>query len=364
MKKTKGKVLLHSPYLDILGGGERHILSILQVFDRQGYEIDLAWNDTSIRDRIHRDLHIKFKNLNIVDNFFLNSDKISKAYKTSRYDYFFYVTDGSYFISRARHNYIFAMYPRKSIYNMKFINRLKLLNFSVISNSEFTAKYVDRWVGKKPKVIHPYISDDFFALGRNHHRKEKIILTVGRFFEHLHSKRHDVLIEAFIKLKKRNEYKDYILVIAGGLKMGEDNDLIAKLRKLVKGRNDIQIITNVPFKKIIELYEKASIYWHAAGYGIDEQKEPQRVEHLGITPLEAMASGCYVFCHNSGGPKQFIKDGFTGYLYNSIEELVEKTETIIKHKNLKLLNEASEFVRDNFSYDVFEKGVIDFFKIK
>ena len=37
-------------------------------------------------------------------------------------------------------------------------------------------------------------------------------------------------------------------------------------------------------------------------------------EHFGIVPLEAMASGRPVIACNSGGPKESIVDGVTGFL--------------------------------------------------
>ena len=364
MKKLKGKVLLYSPYIDILGGGERHILSILQVFDKRNYSIDIAWNDKSIKHKISQRLNLNFKNLRIIPNFFLKQNKFAKILNTFKYDYFFYVTDGSYFISRARHNYIYAMYPQKSIYNMKFLNRLKLFNYSVFTTSEFAAKYVDRWFGKKPKVIHPYIDEAFFKIRERHGKKEKIILSVGRFFEHLHSKRHDITIRAFRKLKDSDpRFKDFNLIIAGGLKEGEEKESLVKIKNLIKNKKDIKVKTNLSFKDLLALYAKALIYWHAAGYGINEQKEPQKVEHFGITPFEAMAAGCIVFCNNSGGPKQLITDGLNGYLYNTIDELITKTSNVMVKDEKKLLRESYLFAKKNFSYKVFEENVVDFFKI-
>ena len=44
MKNKIKRVALYNPYLDTLGGGEKHILSILDVFAEQGYEINIFWD--------------------------------------------------------------------------------------------------------------------------------------------------------------------------------------------------------------------------------------------------------------------------------------------------------------------------------
>src|SRR3990167_7556860 len=138
--KTMKKVLLYSPYLHILGGGERHILSIMQIFDNAGYQVDIVCDDMNILRAITNRLHIDFKHAKIIPNFFATNSVLTKLLITSKYDYLFYVTDGSYFLSRAKSNYIFAMYPQSELYNEKFVNRLKLLNFSIVSNGSFTAE--------------------------------------------------------------------------------------------------------------------------------------------------------------------------------------------------------------------------------
>lgn len=363
MKDTK-KVLLYSPYLDILGGGEKHILSILKVFDDEEYDINVAWDDPNIGRKISTRLHIKFSNLTFIPNFLKTHGRLSRLKELLKYDYFFYVTDGSYFFSQAKKNYIFAMYPKKDLYNMKFVNRLKLFNFSVISNSEFTAKYIDRWFGKKPKVIYPFIDEVFLSISEKKLKKQKIILTVGRFFEHLHSKRQDVLIKSFKKLKQTNKNaRNFKLVIAGGLKEKEDEFFLKKLQIMVKERDDISFLINPSFNKLFEIYKKSSIYWHAAGFGVDELTTPEKVEHLGITPLEAMASQCFVFCHDSGGPKRYIRDGETGFLYHSINELVEKTSAIIDRPDEKIIKKATAMIHENFSYKSFRASVKDYFNI-
>ena len=312
MKKIK-KILIHDPYFDVLGGGERYILQLAKVFDRRGYEIYLPWDDPELLKKISEKFGLQFENLIIIPNFFLHSNPLEKAFKTSQYDGLFYVTDGSYYLSFAKKNFIYAMVPHKDLYKKEIIKRIKWSNFEFIVHSQFVKKFVDSWTGKKALLIYPYIDEIFYR--QQSTSKKKQIISIGRFFKHLHSKRHDILIEVFNKLLQKDPlFKNFKLILAGGLKE-EDRNYFEELKVMAKGEERIKLIVNPSFNQILDLYRESLIYWHGAGFGIEENQNPQQVEHLGITPLEAMAAGCVVFAHESGGPKELIKDDKNGFLY-------------------------------------------------
>lgn len=351
------KIALYDPYLDVMGGGEKHILSILQAIQDNNCEINVFWNDNlnkSIKDilNLHFQPEIKF-----IPNIF-KSSFIKKTSTLIQCDMFFYVTDGSYFFSPARKNFIFCMVPNKKLYSNGLVNKLKTSNAKFISNSKFTQNCISKW-GVKSEVIYPYIDQDYINFEIDDTKKEKFILSVGRFFKHLHTKRHDVIINTFKEMKKKNEsLKDFKLILAGGLKQ-EDRDYLDTLKELIGNDTSISLKINIPHKELAELYKKSLIYWHFTGYEVDEQVNPELVEHLGITPLEAMATGCITFCYKAGGPKEIIKDGMNGFLFNSLDELESKTLEIIKDGDLKkkVQNSAKEFVKNNFSYSVFKERV-------
>lgn len=362
MKNTK-KILLYSPYLHILGGGERHILSIIQVFDKAGYETEIVNDDENILEKVEKRFGMVLHNAKIIQNFFLGTSAFRTYIKTTEYDYLFYVTDGSYFFSGAKKNIVFAMYPLRELFKMGFLNRLKLFNFNAISNGEFTAEHIDKWLGRYPTVIHPYVDDDFFQLATK--KKTKTILSVGRFFDHLHAKRQDVLISAFKKLRQTDsQFKQYKLILAGGYDKDNESSL-KKLQEMAEGDKNIVFLKNPSYEKLLGYYSDAEYYWHAAGFGVNQEEEPHRVEHLGITPLEAMASGSVVFCHKSGGPEILFENNRNAFLYKSIDDLVKYT---IRAKNDhdkidEMRKNAESFVKEKFSYEVFDERVKDYFKL-
>lgn len=349
------KVGLYNPYLNILGGGEKHILSIINVFAEKEAEITIFWNkklSQEIKNRFSLPYINKIKWLPSLPA--LGTLKTLKTLKN--FDYFFYVTDGSYFFSTAKKNFVFCMVPDKKLYHLNFINRLKLWNYKFISNSPFTTKWLKKW-GINPLTIPPYIDD---ALFESNQKKEKIILSVGRFFPHLHSKNQEKIIAVFQKLKARQPlFKDYQLILAGGLKE-EDKDYFNKLRTMAKNDPSVLFKPNISSDELYKLYKISSYFWHFTGFGVDENKNPQQVEHFGISPLEAIASGCLTFCHNSGGPKEIIKDGKTGFLFNTEKELIKKMTTIKKNSAIQnyVINQGVKMVKNNFSYKKFKEKVL------
>ena len=184
-------------------------------------------------------------------------------------------------------------------------------------------------------------------------------MSVGRFYNQLHSKKQSILIDLFNKLKQVNhKFKNFRLIIAGGLKQ-EDKAYFYKLKSTIESNSGVILKTNVTYTELLNLYRKSLIYVHMTGFGVDENKNPEQVEHLGIAPLEAMASGCLTFCYNAGGLKEIVSDGSTGFLFNSQEELMAKLSSILSNTTLQtqIKRRAKQFVLDNFSYKVFKKRV-------
>lgn len=352
------KVALYNPFLDVMGGGEKHILSILKVIQDNGYEAFIFWDD-DLSESFEQKLNLHFsEKIQFLPNIFPQASIIDKAKRLNDFDIFLYVTNGSYFYSSAKKNIIFAMVPDKKLYDTSIITRLKLLNSQFISNSHYTQKWLQRW-GTKSDVIYPYIDEEYIKIDVTALKKEKIILSAGRFFKHLHSKRQDIMVETFKKLKKElPKLKDYKLVLAGSVKE-EDKEYFEMVKTMVHDDKSILLKPNISHKQLSELYKSSQIYWHFAGYDVDENKNPDAVEHLGITPLEAMANGCIVLAYNAGGLKETVKDGKTGYLFSDINELKEKLSTVLSNKkdNKALISQAQQFVKDTFSYDVFKQRV-------
>ena len=158
---------------------------------------------------------------------------------------------------------------------------------------------------------------------------KKHIISVGRFSNTAGNKKQHEMIVLFKKVSKI--MPGWQLQLAGGV-LDEDRSYLIKLGKEIDG--SIKLLPNIPFDKLITLYGEAAIYWHAAGFGEDEKKHPDRFEHFGITTVEAMSAGCVPIVFNGGGQKEIITHNVDGFLWNTQEELIDYTVRVATDENL------------------------------
>ena len=325
---VKKKAGFYSPYLNTLGGGERYTLTFADCLSKNGYQVDVFWDDKAIKPKIKERLGIKIEQVNFIPNNF----------NSSGYDLVFFLSDGSLPFLTAKQNILHFQVPFHGVSGKKLINRIKLRRINhVVCNSFFTKRFIDQEYGVNSKVIYPPIAIESFKPLK----KENLIISVGRFTDLLHNKRQDALIEAFKKLK----LKDWKLLVVGGDEEGKR--YVSDLRKKAKGFL-IEIITNPPFNELKHLYGQAKIFWTAAGFGVDEEKEPEKVEHFGMTTVEAMAAGCVPVVIKKGGQSEIVKEKENGLLWETQEELIKKTLRLIKDEKLllKLAKEAEKRATD------------------
>lgn len=204
--------------------------------------------------------------------------------------------------------------------------------------SEFSRYWIEKYWHKQCELITPPVNvEDFQPL-----EKKNQILSVGRFFTGSHSKKHLVMVNAFKEMVDEG-LKEWELHLAGGTTPGMDHK--EYLQEVLAGAEGypITIHSNIAFKDLVKLYGESAIYWHASGFGEDEEKEPIKFEHFGITTVEAMASGCVPVVIGKGGQPEIVSHGENGYLWLTIDELQSLTFKLIQDPELrKQMAEKSE----------------------
>lgn len=350
------KALIVDPYLDTLGGGERYVLSFANSLKKQGYDVEIAWDKKEDLQKAETRFGLKFPfviNSKAHHLFSTRSSLFQRFLFTHRYDLIFWVSDGSLPFLFSKKNLIHFQVPFKHVAGSRFINRLKLLFINkLVYNSNFTRQVIEKSLSKnKGVILYPPIDTSSFKSGK----KENIILSVGRFDSPSHPKRQDVLIKAFKKMQAKQK-NDYRLVLVGGLK--GDNQIIKDLKKQA-GKSAVDFKVNVSFEELLELFSSAKIFWHAAGYGISETEHPDKMEHFGMTTVEAMSAGLVPAVINKGGQKEIVIPE-TGYLWESLDQLVEQTLNLINsEKKRQILSRQAKkrsqlFSLKKFAHDLKE----------
>lgn len=338
------RALIHDPYWDSLGGGERYTCTFVELLLEQNWEVDIYWNkdvSTEVKERFGID--------------------ISKAHYcheliTNNYDLVFWMSDGSLPISKAKKTIIHLQQPYRHIGGKSIKNLIKSRFYTFVANSKFTKKFVDREFMINSKVIYPPVQTEEFKPGQ----KFKQILYVARFSNLTQQKGHSILIESFKKIS--SQIPDWKFVLAGNTNVGTTPSDIENLKTLATGFN-IEFVLNPNLKDLRTLNSKSSIFWSASGYGVDENSDPEKVEHFGMTVVEAMSAGAVPIITKLGGHREIISSGEDGYLWDTLEELEKVTIELAKDgKKTAYMSKFAQNKSKMFSIGRFKNDFIQLIK--
>ena len=234
----------------------------------------------------------------------------------------------------------------------------------IISISKYSSFWIKRFWNKDSTILFPPVDTESFKSGGNN-KKEKAILSVGRFFPEHHNKKQYELAATFIKMIEKYPMvmKGYTLYLAGGVSgISEHLEYVERIKKLTAGY-PINVLPNVSFKELTGLFKKSSIFWHASGLGEDENAHPEKFEHFGITTAEAMSAGCIPVVINKGGQKEIIENGVDGFFFSDLQELSDQTLKIIRDEvDSGKIRENAVRNCQKFSNSSFEKELLSIIK--
>jgi len=182
------------------------------------------------------------------------------------------------------------------------------------SNSNYTAEHINYKWNRQAETLYIPIKQ-----GYRQSQKEKLILHVSRFSapSTWADKGHRQMIQQLRMYANHFVPNGWKMIFAGSLDPNQEgylNELYMQGIGL-----PIEFVHNPTDENLFELYSRAAIYWHATGVSLDTV--PSAQEHLGLTPLEASASGCVPIVFRSGGMSEVVIDRKTGLLFDDIREL-------------------------------------------
>lgn len=352
------KVGIYDPYVDDCGGGEKYMMTIASLLSTK-HSVDVFWDNPQDVEQIQRRFGLDLSKVAVVPNIFSPQFSLpTRLAKTSKYDAIVFLSDGSIPLVLSKKLFLHIQQPLPFVLKKNVWNSFKLSRVNgVFCNSFFTKSFVDRQIHRKTDVIFPPVE-----IRATHVKKENIILHVGRFRVKNVAigdyKKQSVMVAAFKQMVDKG-LKNWKFVLAVSV-MEKDAEQFEEMKKSAK-EYPIEFLVNQTNEQLWKVYSKAKIYWHASGYGENLQAHPEYAEHFGIATVEAMGAGAVPVVINAGGQKEIITEGVNGMLWNTLEELQEKTLTLTsKPQKLKELSENARTRALDFSLDAFKQKIFEF----
>jgi glycosyltransferase involved in cell wall biosynthesis len=180
---------------------------------------------------------------------------------------------------------------------------------------------------------------------------------VGRFFDQDfgHSKKQLELVRAFRTLVSRG-LTGWDLHLVGGCQQSHA-DYLGRVRAEAQGL-PVHFHIDASGKELRDLYRRASIYWHAAGFGESERRHPERLEHFGISTVEAMGAGAVPIVVGKAGQGEIVQHGVSGYHFRSLSDLASRTRQLAVDRALRqrlaaeARRQANAFSTEHFAAQV------------
>lgn len=193
---------------------------------------------------------------------------------------------------------------------------------AVVATSDKTAAYLER---PATVIMHGIDTDTFMPAADRTALRRRMGLPatgalIGCYGRIRAQKGTDAFVHAMIDVLPQYPAARAIVM---GRAVGEDEAYLQRLKQDVRAAS---LEDRILFKP--EVPTDAMADWYAA---LDLYIAPQRWEGFGLTPLEAMATGCPVIAARVGAFEQLIEDGVTGTLVDAddIPALAAATDTAL-----------------------------------
>ncbi|MGD9702374.1 MAG: glycosyltransferase [Acidimicrobiia bacterium] len=227
-------------------------------------------------------------------------------------------------------------------------------------NSRFTNEWIRRLWHVDPVLLYPPVRPLAITSAADGAppARRRTIVAVGRFFDarHGHGKKQLELVQAFESLVRSGAAEGWELVLVGGCDAA-NRDYLLEVRRAAVGL-PVTFHVNALGDVVRDVVGTASVFWHAAGYGEDPQRHPERFEHFGIAVVEAMSAGAVPVVFDAAGPAEIVTDGVSGRRWRTPDELVAATAELLRDEPLRTrlssgaLRRAEEFTGAAFRHEL------------
>ena len=170
------------------------------------------------------------------------------------------------------------------------------------------------------------------------------LLMIGKYYER---KKHHLLIEALITIKKKY---DFHLTVVGEVSNAKHKNNLLRIKNQISngGIDDkVDFLNNIPFNRMKSIYASHDLFIL-----------PASNEPASISLLEAMGYGLPAICSDTCGTKTYIKNNYNGSIFktNNVSSLIEKICNYFENKEF-LLNQK-KWILNNIKKDISPQNYI------
>jgi GT2 family glycosyltransferase len=305
-----GRVAVLDRWLSTLGGGEYELLIAALILARHCESVGIFYGAGS-NGTLQAQFAVRF-NIALPGNVFLRTlDEFDAGQYDIIWDQNYYDLQTNYHAPRRWHFKRVMFGPPQ---------RVPAEGPTFLVNSFYTRSCL-------PKLPNSYILyppvpllSTFRSIHGDLASKEALVLSVGRFanrMDHLNWKNQPALIEAFASLPAELRHT-YELVIIGHVEDPEFFERCRSSAEQLTGHCRIRIIGNATRAMLESYYKRSKVFVTCCGY---QGSTLANAEHFGIALAEAMSAGCICLAHSSGGHAELLRQGISGFLWSSLDEL-------------------------------------------
>jgi len=358
---------IYTPYDIRIGGGERYILALARVISDY-FEVWLLTKQQISRARVAMtmdDLAIQPGRLHVAT--------MEASARWLRPELF--ISMGNEIEppvpACGRHNIYHCQFPFPVHQTGQFsMNRIAGYDAFLV-NSRFTADNILRLleiygIGKcQVHVVYPPVAlpskveQKKLLASKAKHQAELSVLNIGRFIALGHNKRQDVVLEVAEHAKRHDLPVHFELYGA----LSSDAQDVDWFTEQMKRARDVKakIEANVSRAHLEAAMVRASLYIHPCGYGCYPGIYPERIEHFGITVVEAMGYGAIPLVYEWGGPAETVTACGVGETFSSAGEAYVKVEQETRMTSEARLNRMLTAMKASRRYgeDKFEEAVLN-----
>jgi glycosyltransferase involved in cell wall biosynthesis len=224
---------------------------------------------------------------------------------------------------------------------------------AILANSSFTARWIEHYWDRPAEVVYPPVELRVPELP-----KQNVIVSLGRFASSVtRSKQQEAQIAAFREFLSRVS-EDWKLCLIGSYHTANERAYLTSLQQAAQGL-PATFLVNADRGAVCQTLAQSKIFWHTQGLSNDETETPFRAEHFGIATVEAMRARCVPIVINSGGQREIIQEGRSGFLCKDPDELVRRTIDVARDECLfRVLSSHARQRSMDFTNDVFERRVM------